>query len=84
MKTIKLNDKLTYVKKVLETPYHFFYMTPEKQVGVIFENKAGKRFYFNNDRMYSAVETAEEYVNKEIEAGSLKLPESLKEEKKEG
>ena len=80
MKTIKLNDKLKYIKKVLKTPYHFFYITSTGQTTVVFEDKYGKRYTYGGNGMYNAVIVAEEYVKAEVESGSLIEPKELRDE----
>lgn len=67
-----MNNKIKFVKKALKTPYHFFFMTLSKQVTVVLEDKQGKRYTFTGNTMFNSVETAEDYVIHEIEAGSIK------------
>jgi len=74
MTLIKLNDKIKYIKKALKTPYHFFFMTPSKQVTIVFEDKQGKRYSFTGNTIFNSAETAEDYVKHEIEAGSIIEP----------
>lgn len=83
MKTIKLNDKLKYIKKVLKTPYHFFFMTTTSQIMVVFEDKYGIRFTFTGETMYNAAVEAEDYVKSEVKAGSLIELKSIREKDEE-
>lgn len=85
MKLSKLNDKIKFVKKALKTPYHFFSVTPNKQITVFLEDKQGKRYTFTGNSIFNSVETAEEYVEHEIEAGAIKITteENKEEENKE-
>lgn len=80
-KLFKLNDKIKYVKKVFQTPYHFFYVGPKSNlVGIRFEDKSGKSFNFTAPSMFEAVLAAEKYIEEEIKTGNLKEPESKKKE----
>jgi hypothetical protein len=84
MAIIKLNDKIKFIKRALKTPYHFFYLTPNKQIMIILEDKQGKRYSYTGNTIFNSVETAEEYVKGEISAGSIKEPKThTKELKKE-
>jgi len=69
-----LNDKIKFVKKVLKTPYHFFSLTSNRLVEVILEDKQGKRFTFVGNTISNSIETAEEYIKHEIQAGAIKDP----------
>lgn len=80
MELIKLKDKIRYIKRALKTPYHLFYMTPNKLITVVFEDKSGKRHTFTGLSIFNSTETAEEYVRSEIAAGTLKEPKPLKNE----
>lgn len=80
---VKLNDKIKFIKRALKTSYHFFSLTPNKQITIILEDKYGKRFSFTGNTMYNSVETAEEYVKHEVEAGAIKLKKENKDEDKE-
>lgn len=79
----KLQDKIKYIKRILRTPYHFFFITSSKQISILFENKQGNRYSFTGLSMYNAVETAEEYVKTEIKMGSLFEPTKNKKVKNE-
>jgi hypothetical protein len=82
MATLKLTDKIKFIKKALKTPYHFFYMTADKYVCIVLENKENERFSFNGTNIYNSVITAENYVKSEIKAGTIKL-DSIKSESRE-
>jgi len=76
---IKLNDKIKFVKKILRTPYHFFYAGVKSNlIGIRFEDKSGRGFNYTGDSMFEAVKSAENYVNAELKAGSLSEPEPRK------
>jgi len=82
MELIKLKDKIKYLKRALKTPYHFFFITQNKQIMIILEDKQGKRYSFTGNTMFTSVEVAEEYVKNEIEAGSIIDPNKKIESKK--
>ncbi len=71
-KRTKLNDKIKFVKKVFQMPYHFFYAGVKSSlVGIRFEDKQGRHFEFTAASMFSAVQDAEKYVTTELAAGNL-------------
>ena len=80
---IKLNDKIKYIKRAFGTPYHFFFMTENKQITVVFENKKDVRYTFTGDTIFGSIETAEEYVVNEIKAGAIKEPDMSTKESKQ-
>ena len=78
----RLLDKIKFVKKVLGTPYHFFYAGVKSTLICIrFEDKYGKHFNFTGSSMFDAVTLAEKYVQDEIAKGYLKDPTKKKEDK---
>lgn len=82
-KRAKLNEKIKFVKKVFQMPYHFFYAGVKSSlVGIRFEDKQGRHFEFTAPSMFSVVETAEKYVITELAAGNLQEPDSKKDEDK--
>ncbi len=79
MQNIKLNDKIKYVKRILRTPYHFFFVPMKSNlVGIKFEDREGQSFTFTGPTMFEAVVTAENYVIDGLKEGSLKEPEPRK------
>jgi len=79
MQNIKLNDKIKYVKRILRTPYHFFYVPMKTSlIGIKFEDRNGQSFDFTGPNMFEAVVTAENYVNEGLREGNLKEPEPRK------
>jgi len=83
-KLTKLNDKIKYVKRIFQMPYHFFYVGPKSNlIGIRFEDKSGKNFCFTAPSMFEAVSAAEKYIQEEIKNGNLKEPESKKKDEDE-
>ena len=84
-KRAKLNEKIKYIKRTFQTPYHFFYAgTKSSLVGLRFEDKQGRHFEFTAPSMFTAVLTAENYVMTEIKEGNLADPDiETKEQKHE-
>ncbi len=79
----KLNEKIKFIKKVFQTPYHFFYAGVKSSlVGIRFENKQGRHFEFTAASMFTAVQEAERYVIAELAAGNLTDPDAKKHEDK--
>lgn len=73
VKRAKLSEKIKYVKKVLGTPYHFFYVSAKNNVvGVRLEDKSGKSFNFTGASMFDTIQMAEKYVADGIKEGNLK------------
>ena len=73
-KYTKLNDKIKFIKRVFQTPYHFFYVGLKGNlVGIRFEDKQGRHFNFTAPSMFTAVVDAEKYVVTELEAGNYHL-----------
>lgn len=83
-KRVKLNEKIKYIKRVFQTPYHFFYITGSKSnlVAVRFEDKQGRHFEFTSSSMFAVVLEAEKYVVDEIKSGQFADPD-IKKEKNE-
>lgn len=75
MKQIKLNDKIKYVKQILRTPYHFFYVGQKSNlVGIRYEKRNGENYSFTGESMLNAVDISENYVTTEVKAGNLNGP----------
>lgn len=78
-KRAKLNEKIKFVKRVFETPYHFFYAGASSGlVGIRFEDKNGRHFEFTAGSMFTAVQDAEKYVVAELASGNLTDPDADK------
>ena len=80
----RFSDRIKYLKRVFNTPYHFFTaidgatrLSP-KSIMVIFEDRDGKRFSFNEKSINSAIKEAERYAKSEINVGTLKEPKESK------
>jgi len=79
-----LNEKLKYVKEVLEVPYHFFQeFHGDKMFVVHFQNKEGKKYKFVGTTMFNAVEEGEEYAKEEVRHRRREEPNFIKKRKEE-
>jgi exopolysaccharide biosynthesis predicted pyruvyltransferase EpsI len=68
---MKFAQRIFRVKKLLKTPYHFFSIVPGGDIMVILERTNGYRFSFRSDNILNCLKEAENYVDNEIEMGTI-------------
>jgi len=65
-------ERMTRIKNILKTPYHFFTVTSDKEVLLRLEDSKECKYSFKGYIMIEAIKEAEAYIKQEINAGSLK------------
>ena len=76
----KLEDKIRYFKRAMDTPYYFF-QDHNGRRKLVFENKYGDRYKFFGESMFEAALTAEEYARKQVKDGKAEEPKFIKKRK---
>lgn len=66
-----LGERVKYIKRLLQKPYHLFYYTDRGRAIFRIENRVGKFLFWEGPFLAAAVDSAMEYIRHEIEQGAI-------------